>query len=200
MVIDGLGTRHEISRTNVKKWTVGAPIQAPLDAVENLIETHRFAADDVKELVVRVPTSAVGSVDNRPVPDVNLQHMVAVMLIDKTASFKAAHDFERMKDATMLRIRAKVKLLPDAELQKLLPNRSAIVEVTLNDGQSFTQRVDSVRGTAENPMTRDEVIAKARDLCVPVLGAEKFQKLSDTIFALETVKSLAELRPLLQRA
>nr|ACN58932.1 hypothetical protein AKSOIL_0090 [uncultured bacterium BLR7] len=200
MVVDSLGTRYEISRTNVKKWTVGAPIQAPLDAVELLQKKNRFAADDLKEMIVRVPTSAVGSVDNRPVPDVNLQHMLAVMLIDKTASFKAAHDFERMKDATILRTRAKVKLVGDAELQKLLPNRSVIVEITLNDGQQFSQRVDSVRGTFENPMTRDEVIAKARDLCVPVLGAEKFQKLSDTIFALESVGNVAELRPLLQKA
>ena len=39
-----------------------------------------------------------------------------------------------------------------------------------------------------------EMIAKARDLIVPVLGADKFQKLSDKIFALETVKNVTELR------
>jgi hypothetical protein len=49
-------------------------------------------------------------------------------------------------------------------------------------------------------MTRDEIIAKARDLMVPVLGAAKFEQLTAKIFALETVKSIAELRPLLQRA
>ena len=58
----------------------------------------------------------------------------------------------------------------------------------------------TVRGTAGNPMTREEMITKARDLIVPVLGADKFQKLSDKIFALETVKNVAELRPLLQTA
>jgi hypothetical protein len=49
-------------------------------------------------------------------------------------------------------------------------------------------------------MTREEMIAKARDLIVPVLGADKFQKLSDKIFALESVKNVTELRPLLQMA
>src|SRR5207244_8070531 len=29
MLVDKLGERYEITRTNVKKWTVGAPIQAP---------------------------------------------------------------------------------------------------------------------------------------------------------------------------
>ncbi len=33
-LIDKLGERYEITRTNIKKWTVGSPIQAPLDALE----------------------------------------------------------------------------------------------------------------------------------------------------------------------
>ena len=57
-----------------------------------------------------------------------------------------------------------------------------------------------MRGTAANPMTKDEVIGKARDLIAPVLGAPTFQRLSDTIFAIENVKNVNELRPLLQRA
>ena len=34
--IEKLGERYEIARTNIKKWTVGSPIQAPLDALENI--------------------------------------------------------------------------------------------------------------------------------------------------------------------
>ena len=45
MLVDKLGERYEITRTNVKKWTVGAPIQAPLDALENLLKKHRFEPD-----------------------------------------------------------------------------------------------------------------------------------------------------------
>jgi hypothetical protein len=49
-------------------------------------------------------------------------------------------------------------------------------------------------------MPREEVIAKARDLIVPVLGAAVFAKLNDKVFAIEDVKSVLELRPLLQKA
>jgi hypothetical protein len=48
-------------------------------------------------------------------------------------------------------------------------------------------------------MTREEIIAKARDLIVPVSGTTATQKLIDKIFALENVKSILELRPLLQK-
>jgi 2-methylcitrate dehydratase PrpD len=126
--------------------------------------------------------------------------MIAVMLIDKTASFKSAHDVARMKDPEILRQRAKVQLLGDEELERLMPLRVGIVEVTLNDGMRVTERVDNVRGTMENPMPREEVIAKARDLIVPVLGAAVFAKLNDKVFAIEDVKSVLELRPLLQKA
>ena len=108
--------------------------------------------------------------------------------------------FARMRDPAVLRQRAKVALVGDDELEKLLPKRVAIVEVTLADGRVVSERVDTVRGTTGNPMTREEIIAKARDLMVPVLGAAKFEQLTATIFALETVNTIAELRPLLQRS
>jgi 2-methylcitrate dehydratase PrpD len=200
MVIDKLGERYEITRTNIKKWTVGSPIQAPLDALEILLKRHKFQPDQVKQIVVRAATNEAKIVNNREIPDICMQHMIAVMLIDKTASFKSAHDVARMKYPEILRQRAKVQLLGDEELERLMPLRVGIVEVTLNDGMRVTERVDNVRGTMENPMPREEVIAKARDLIVPVLGAAVFAKLNDKVFAIEDVKSVLELRPLLQKA
>jgi hypothetical protein len=48
-------------------------------------------------------------------------------------------------------------------------------------------------------MTREEVVTKARELTTPLLGADKSTKLIQKILALETVKDVRELRPLLQR-
>lgn len=198
MLIDKLGERYEILRTDVKKWTVGAPIQAPLDALVDLIQKNHFTADQVDKVVVRVATDEAGIVDNREIPDISLQHLIAVMLLDGTVSFKSAHDVARMKDPAVLKQRAKVQLVRDAELEKLMPRRVGVVEVTLSGGKMLSQRVETVRGTAGNPMTRAEVTAKARDLIVPVLGTGKFDRLVDTVFALEKVQNLRELRPLIQ--
>jgi 2-methylcitrate dehydratase PrpD len=200
LLIDKLGERYEITLTTIKRWTTGGPIQSPLDALQIILKEHAFGPDQVKEVNVRMATSAAYTVNNRDMPDICLQHLVAVMLIDKTVSFKAAHDKPRMKDPEVLRVRAKVKLVPDEELEKLIPKRVAIVEVTLNDGTKLTQRVDAVRGTPENPMTREDVVAKARDLIAPVLGDGQCTKLIDRMLDLENVKDVRELRPLLQRA
>jgi 2-methylcitrate dehydratase PrpD len=197
-MIEQLGERYGVVQTTIKKWTTGGPIQAPLDALETLRKRQAFQADQVKQVVVRAATSAAYTVNNRDMPDICLQHLVAVMLLDKTVSFRAAHDKARMQDAAILRERAKVQLVPDEELEKLIPVRVAIVEVTLNDGTRLSERVEHVRGTPENPMTRDEVVAKARELMAPVLGAATCSSLIERVFTLDNVKDVRELRPLLQ--
>jgi 2-methylcitrate dehydratase PrpD len=198
-LIDKLGERYEITRTNIKKWPVGSPIQAALDALEIMRQKRSFQADQVQQVSVQLATHEAGIVNNREIPDICLQHMVAVMLLDKTIAFGTAHDKARMQDPVTLRVRAKVKLIPSEELQRLMPLRVAIVELTLADGARLTQRIDNVRGTPENPMTRGEIVEKARDLMAPILGAKNCANLIEKVFHLENVKDIRELRPLLKR-
>jgi 2-methylcitrate dehydratase PrpD len=126
--------------------------------------------------------------------------MLAVMLLDKTVSFAAAHDKPRMQDAAALRERAKINLVRDEDLAKLLPVRVAIVEIEFTDGTRLSERVTAVRGTPRNPMSRAEVIEKVRDLIVPVIGRDASERLIQTVLAIENVPNIRDLRPLLQRA
>lgn len=197
-LIDKLGERYEVTRTNIKKWCVGSPIQAPLDALGLLRNKHAFTADQVKSITVRVATREATIVDNRSLPDICLQHLIAVMLVQGTVTFKSAHDVSLMNAPPILRARAKVTLIGDEELERRLPAREATVEVALQDGTTFSQHVDAVRGSAENPMTRDEVAAKARELMEPVLGASQCARLIETLLQLEHVKDMHALRSLLR--
>ena len=198
-LIEKLGERYEIAQTDIKKWTVGSPIQGPLDAVQAIRDKRPFEADQVQRVTVRLAPPVATIVDNRDIPDICLQQMIAVMLLDKTVSFRGAHDKPRMQDPAALRQRGKVNLVYDEELAKLLPVRVAVVEIALTDGTLLQERVSAVRGTPRNPMTRTEVIDKARDLTAPVLGREKSEKLIETVFAIETITDVRSLRLLLQR-
>jgi 2-methylcitrate dehydratase PrpD len=198
-LVEKLGSRYEVARTDIKRWTIGMPIQAPADALLNLKTQYKFSPDQVKEITVRLAPQEGAIVDNRALPDICLQHLIAVMLLDGTITFKSAHDKDRMQDPAILRERAKVRLVPDEELGKLTPHRQSIVELTLTDGKLFREHVDSVRGTVSNPMTDDEVKNKARDLMVPTLGEAVTEKLIDRIYAIEDVKDIGDLRELLQK-
>jgi 2-methylcitrate dehydratase PrpD len=199
-LIDGLGERYEMSRTDIKKWTVGSPIQAVLDALVILLERHHFDAEQVKQVSVRLAPPEAITVNNREMPDICVQHMTAVMLLDKTVTFRSAHDQARMKDRAILEVRAKVQLVPDEALSRFLPTRAAKVEITLKDGTQLGEEVDAVRGTAKNPMNHDEVIAKVRDLVTPVLGDAKCADLIDKVLKIEEIKDVREIRPALQKS
>ena len=193
-----LGERYEVTRTNIKKWSVGSPIQAALDALELLRRERTLDSDQVQHVIVRLATDEAAIVNNREIPDICIQHILAVALLDKTVTFASAHDRARIKDPAILRERAKIRLLPDDELERLMPLRVAVLEVILADGTHLVRRVDNVRGTPENPMTRDEIVVKARDLIAPILGTPQSTSLISKVLALDSATDIRELRPLLQ--
>ena len=158
-----------------------------------------FEAAQVSEVAVRLATDEAAIVNNREIPDICLQHVMAIALLDKTVTFASVHDNARLTDPATLRARAKVRLIPDEELQALMPLRAAIVDVRLVDGTQLSRRIDDVRGTANNPMTRAEIVAKASDLIAPILGPVKCASLIERIFQLDSVHDIRDLRPLLQR-
>lgn len=194
----GLGETFEVVNTNIKRWTVGSPIQAPLDSLYALIKENKFKADDVEKVVVRLSHQGRRTVNDRSMPDINLQYMLAVMLIDGTASLEAAHDFKRMNEPKVLALRKRIEPVGDDELERLLPSRQAIVEVTLRDGRTLRHHTKEVRGASKNPMTREEVGEKARDLCAPILGKKRALQLVDAIWNLDKLADVRKLRPLLQ--
>jgi 2-methylcitrate dehydratase PrpD len=198
MLIKDLGRSYEIMNTNIKRWSVGSPIQAPLDSLLDLIRTQAIKAADVEQVEVRVSTTGANTTDNRHIPDICMQHMVACMLIDGIVTFESAHDEARMHDPKVLALRKRITLIGDPVLQKLLPSRQGIVTLKLKDGRTLRHHTKAVRGTTQNPMSRAEVDEKCFHLLAPILGKARARKLNDTIWDLEKVKDIRSLRPLLR--
>jgi 2-methylcitrate dehydratase PrpD len=147
--------------------------------------------------VVRVAHQGANTVDNRNMPDICLQHLCAVMLLDGKVTFRSAHDFKRMGDRDVLALRRRIELRGDDALTRAMPSRQGIVEITLRGGRGLRHHTNAVRGTAENPMTRAEVDVKSYDLLAPVIGKARARKLCDAVWNLEKVRDVRKLRPLL---
>jgi 2-methylcitrate dehydratase PrpD len=75
--------------------------------------------------------------------------------------------------------------------------RSGKVEVTLKDGRTVSHFTRHAPGTQENPMTTEQVNAKARNLMTPILGKDKTENLIKNINALEDVKNVRDLQAFL---
>ncbi|HLH98552.1 MAG TPA: MmgE/PrpD family protein [Xanthobacteraceae bacterium] len=197
---EGLGTRFEILATNIKKWSVGSPAQSAIDALLHLMQEHQLTPGRIKAITVHLPRGSDRTVDRTPAPDVNVQHLLAMLLIDGTLTFRSIHDHARLRDARVRALSRRIAVLPSEELLNARPRRQAIVEVETRDGARASHRVIAVRGTADNPMDRAEVEAKARDLADGVLGRARTEALIAAIRDLAGVKNIARLRPLWQAA
>jgi len=195
-----LGSRFEILDTAIKRWTVGSPIQAPLDAMDTLIRTHGFGADDVQAVTVRIPHQMVVTVDNREMPEICIQHILATLIVDGAMGFASAHNRLRMTDPEVLAVRRRITLLGDDELSRAMPNRQGIVEVRLRDGRQLREHVCAVRGTPGNPMTRQELDEKSLELLVPVLGAGQSKRLCAAVWEIERVADARQFAALLRTA
>jgi len=198
VLVRGLGATYEIMNTNIKRWSVGSPIQAPLDSLLDLIREHQIKAEDVERLVVRVAHQGANTVDNRAMPDICIQHMCAIMLIDGKVTFASSHDEKRMSDRQVLGLRERIELRGDDALSAAMPSRQGIVEISLRNGRQLRQHTRAVRGTAENPMTRAEVDEKSYDLMAPVIGKSRARKLCDAVWKLEKMRDVCSLRSLLR--
>jgi 2-methylcitrate dehydratase PrpD len=145
-----------------------------------------------------MPDDRMHIVDNRSMPDVCVQHLATLAVIDGTVTFAATHDHARMSDKTVQMVRSKITLIPSPELTRAEPARQAIVEFDLASGKTVRHHAKAVRGTPDNPMTTQEIEDKARDLVAPITGAERAGKLVEAVRSMETMRSVRELRPLLQ--
>ena len=192
-LVADLGSRYEVMLTNIKKWSVGSPIQAPLDCVEEILSENEIPADAVDRVTLHLSDLEHSVVDDRHMPDICIQHMVSIMLIDGTVTFASAHDDDRMDDPAVRALRDRVELIAEASRER----RTAVVHIHMKDGRTFSASQDAVRGTPDNPMERTEVDAKAYDLVAPILGAERARALLDNIWSVESMANVRELRPLL---
>lgn len=196
-MLDGLGSRFYVTETAIKTYSVGYPIQSPLDAFLTLRKQYGLTPDNVRSIVVKIPTDAEGIVGESAMPDVNCQHLVAVALVKGAVSFADSHDVALMHDPRILAQRSKITVVPDAALMDPAAPRGGIVQVTTTDGRTVEHFTRFPPGTKENPLSTEAVSAKARDLMAPVLGAARTEQLIERINRLETLDNIRQLRPLI---
>jgi 2-methylcitrate dehydratase PrpD len=184
-------------QTAIKRWPVGYPIQAPLDALANLMAKYRVSSGDVARVVITLDAQGARTVSGRTMADINIQHLTALMLIDGDIDFASSHDAKRVRDPAVLRLRERIELVGSAALGKTKTTQ-AIVEITTRTGQRLRHHTKAVRGSATNPMTRDDVAAKTRGLLTPTLGKRRAAALIDRVWNIERVKDARQLRLLLR--
>ncbi|MGH7816659.1 MAG: MmgE/PrpD family protein [Candidatus Binatia bacterium] len=196
-ILAELGQRFTITSCLVKKYPVGSPMMETVDATLAMLSKQSIAPDEIESVVVRIPTSGARTVNDRRMPDVNVQYMVASILLDGKLTFESAHDYQRFHNPRVLALKEKVQLIGDEAMERSGRRFQGSVEVTLKDGSTLREHVIDCRGRPENPMSPEEVEKKAAWLIEPVLGKTKSDKIIASIRGIESVTSVRDLTKLM---
>ena len=196
-ILHELGERFTITSCLIKKYPVGSPMMETVDATLALLSKNSVRAENIEKIIVRIPESGARTVNNRHMPDVNVQYMVASILIDGKLTFESAHDYERFKNPRVLALKEKVQLIGDPEMERSGPRFQGRVEVSFKDGTTLSEHVRNCRGRPENPMSPEEVEKKAAWLMEPVLGKDKAGQVINLLRQIDSLGSVRDLTKVL---
>ena len=193
-----LGSRYEIMETGVKIYPGGQPMQATLTGYFRLVQENRLTGESIRKITVRLPESQSRTINDRHMPDINCQYLLAVAMLDGKIDFHSAHDFQRMQNPQVLELKKRVEIIADPELTRQHPAiRSAIVEIAAFDGRLLRTLVDRLPGAPYNPLSAQEVEEKFLSLSAPVLGESRAQAVARACLDLETLSDITSLAQLL---
>ncbi|MFM7737408.1 MAG: MmgE/PrpD family protein [Alphaproteobacteria bacterium] len=180
-LVDGLGRDLVIDRTSIKAHACCRYEQAPIDALLALRREHGLRAQHVD--LVRIGMLAAGwdivaeprARKTAPESVVDAQFSMpfgaACAIVRGRASIHE-HVPATLADPEIRALMARVECFRDPELDARYPRQwPCRVEVRTRDGRVLHARVDHPRGDPENPLSRDERVAKVRDLAGDVLPA-----------------------------
>lgn len=110
--------------------------------------------EEIQKIIVRLPESQSRTINDRHMPDINCQYLLAVAMLDGKIVFHNSHDFERMHDPQVLELKKRVEIVADAELTRIHPAvRAGIVEIVTFDGRQFKLLIDRTPGAPYNPLS-----------------------------------------------
>jgi len=149
-VVRGLGERYAIMGANFKLLNAGYPIHAPVEAALTLAAKHGIEADSIESVYVGMPTNTMKVVDNRDMHNICLQDMLSAALVRGGLKLRESPFPEVLSDPAFSRLRPRVSLRGDADLDRDQPDgRGAIVTITTVGGLTVSMRVDAPRGHSQ---------------------------------------------------
>jgi 2-methylcitrate dehydratase PrpD len=163
---DRLGTRWALAETSFKFHASCRHTHPAADALQQLMRTHRLAADAVERVTAQVHQGAIDVLG--PVTDPQTVHqakfsMGTVLGLVAVEGRAGLVEFDAdYRDPAVVAFRDKVRMVLDPEVDQAYPARwIGKVQVRTTDGRTLEARVDEPKGDPGNTLSRAELEDKA---------------------------------------
>ncbi|HSB68200.1 MAG TPA: MmgE/PrpD family protein [Candidatus Methylomirabilis sp.] len=169
-----------------------------LDALLALARDHQLRSTDVQEIVLRFPRSGAHMIDDNELKSHCAQYILPVGLVFGRVMIDDILQ-DRMRHPEVARLRARTRMVADAELDKGWPEiYASIVEVTLPDGRKLSRQVDHAKGNRENPLTPEEIREKYLRLATTVTTDDHAEQIAAVVQRIDRTPEIASLAGLLR--
>ncbi|GAA5125794.1 MmgE/PrpD family protein [Pseudonocardia adelaidensis] len=197
-LVRDLGTRFELPLVGLKQFPVGGPTQPAVQALLDVVPDVQVP--DVARVLVELPSHNSRAFAEAGMPALNVPYLTSIILLDGRLDFVAAQSLARMAgDPEVRALMRKVEVRADPAQNAMPRVESARVTIVHEDGSSRTRFVEHVKGFPSHPMSKDDVVAKAKSLVQPHLGPARTTELCDAVLGMARLERLDPLIDLMAR-
>jgi len=193
-VVRGLGEGYAILGANFKFINSEYPIHTSVEAALALAGQHGIDAADIEAVRVGMPANSVKLLGSLGSHSLGVEDMVAAALVRKGLSLRESPFPQVTADPRFTRLRPRVTLHVDADLDRDQPNgRGAVVTLQRAGGDSVSLRIDHPKGhSLRGGATWQELSAKWRE-ALPECDVDELVSRARRLDELDGVGELLDL-------
>ncbi len=201
MISGCLGKPHTIvdPGVSIKPYPCGVLTHPSMDAMLSIVTEHDIEPADIKKVVLFAGSNILNPIRYKIAHDeleakFCMPFLLAAIAISRKAGVSEFTD-EFVNAPLTQELMGKIHTKFDQEIEaKGWDKIRSRVEVSLNDGRTFTKEADeNYRGGPDNPLTDEQLQDKFTDCAKRLLDADARRKVFQTIDRLEEIDRIEEL-------
>lgn len=189
-----LGERYTILDANFKMLNAGYPIHSPVEAALTLVHEHGIDPKNIASVRIGMPGLSLKVVDGRDMHNICVQDMLTAALVSGGLRLRESPFPGVLSNPLFAPLRRNVTAFADPDLDRDQPEgRGAIVTITLQDGKSYSRRVEHPKGHSKRGgLTWDDLAQKWQeglpgyDIDRMIATAQRLEQLDDVQELLDT--------------
>ena len=192
-----LGRTYHTAKVRFKMWAARVPNHGSLEAIRQLRKKHPVPADQVKEVRIRLGRGYLQNVGWAYTPttitsaQLNLYYVTAIMLLENDV-FTAQFTEQKIRDPKVLELIKRISITHDPSMDESGYAEGNPIEIELSDG-TVLSAWGKVRGGAENPIHREDVVEKFRKVTEGRLRPQKQTEIVELCEGLERMDDVGAL-------
>ena len=190
--VDGLGDDYYFLGLMFKRNSTGAGLQAPRQAIRELMKEHSLTAADIDDVLIGMRPFDINSYFTGQRHPADCGDALAIAIIYPGMGFKEAHQEQHGAGPEVRAMRQRIRVEPREDWVDPRLRWHTLVTITTRDGQSVSKETDY------RPMTEEDLDAKFSYLVGLRAGQEKAAELAAVLKNVESATHVGSVMTQLQ--